>query len=121
MKRIATVLTLLIAILLLSVILEGADECMLSVEKTINTGYSVIKFDGIAYRIFSQAQCQLIFAKVDDRHHRLTVRPLKLGPIMYQEFSIQWGSFPSIPLGLDSADGNDYELDTEAGYAEKTS
>ncbi len=121
--RIATVLSLLIAILLLSAILVGADECMLSMDKTVGSGYSVVKFDGVVYRIFSQAQHYLTFTKVDSRYHRLTVRPVKLGPIptMYQEISIQWGSFPSVPLGLDSAEGNDYELDTETGYAEKVS
>lgn len=121
MKRIATVLSLLIAILLLSTMLVGADECMLSVDKTVGPGYSVVRFDGIAYRVFSQAQFQLIFTKVDDRYHRLTVRPIKLGPIpmVYGAISIQWSSFPSVPLGLDSAEGNDYELDTETGYAEK--
>jgi len=119
MKRIATVMSLLIAILLLSAILGEAEECMLSVDKTVGSGYSIIKFDGIAYRIFSSAQYQLIFSKVDDRIHRLAVVPLKTGPILYEVISIQWGSFPTIPLGLDSADGNDFELDTETGYAEK--
>lgn len=120
MKRIAMVLSLLIAILLLSAILVGADdECMLSVDKTVGPGYSVIKFDGVAYRVFSPAQFQLIFVKVDDRYHRLTVVPVWTGPIMFQVLSIQWGLFPTIPLGLDSADGNDFELDTETGYAEK--
>ena len=119
MKRIATVCSLLIAILLLSAVLVQADECMLSVDKTVAPGYSVVKFDGIAYRIFTTAQYQLVFAKVNDRYHRLTVRPIMIGPIMFQEFSIQWSLFPTIPLGLDSADGNDFELDTETGYAEK--
>ena len=119
MKSIATVLSLLIAILLLSAIPVRADECMLSVDKTVGPGYTVIHFDGIAYRLFSTAQYQLVFTRLDDRYHRLEVRPIKSGPIMYQELSIQWGSFPTIPLDLDSADGNDFELDTETGYAEK--
>jgi hypothetical protein len=121
MKRIATVLSLLIAILLLSAMLVGADECMMSVDKTVGPGYSVVRFDGIAYRIFSQSRFQLTFTKVDDRYHRLSVRPIKMGPIpmQYEGLTIQWGSFPSVPLGLDSAEGNDYELDTETGYAEK--
>ena len=119
MKRIATVISILIAILLLSAVLVQAEECMLSVDKTVGPGYSYVKFDGIAYRIFSTAQFELIFIKIDDRYHQLTVRPIKTGPIMFQELSIQWGAFPTVPLGLDSADGNDFELDTETGYAEK--
>lgn len=119
MKRIATVLSLLIAILLLSSILPQAEECMLSVDKTIGTGYYVVKFDGVTYRLFSTAQFELIFTKVDDRYHMLSVRPIKPEFIMFLELSIQWGSFPTIPLGLDSAEGNDFELDTETGYAEK--
>lgn len=121
MKRIAAVLSLMIAILLLSAVLLGSDECMLSVEKTVRAGYSVIEFDTINYRIYLETKCQLFFTKIDDRYHRLSVRPIKVGPMIFQEMSIQWGSFPTVPLGLDSADGNDYELDTETGYAEKVS
>ena len=119
MKRIATVMSILIAILLLSAMLEGSEQCMLSVDKTVGPGYSTVKFDGIAYRIFSPAQFYLVFTKVDSRYHRLKVIPINSGPMLFQVLSIQWGAFPSVPLGLDSADGNDFELDTETGYAEK--
>jgi hypothetical protein len=121
MKRIATVVSILIAILMLSEMLVGADECMLPVDKTVSSGYSVITFDGITYRIYSQTRLHLTFTKLNDRYHGLTVRPLKLGPIPMwdQEFTVQWNPFPATLLELDSAEGNDYELDTETGYAEK--
>jgi hypothetical protein len=63
--------------------------------------------------------CQLTFFKINDRYHRLRMKPVWNGPIPYMEGSIQWGCFPTSPLGLDSAEGNDFELDTETGYAEK--
>ena len=119
MKGIARGLVLMVAILLLSVVLAPAEECGMPVDKTVAPGFSIVYFDNIAYRIFSPTSCELTFTVIDSRYHALTVRPLKLGPIPYIEISIQWGDFPPVPLGLESGGSNDFELDTETGYAEK--
>ncbi len=121
MKGIARVLPLAIAILLLSAVLVPADEYVMPVDKTVRSGYSVIEFDGINYRVYTPVKCRFIFSKIDDRYHALAIRPVRLDPVPYIEITIQWNVFPTVPLGLDSADGNDFELDTESGYAEKVS
>jgi hypothetical protein len=119
MKGIARILSLTIAILLLSAVLAPAEECGIPVDKTVGPGFSIVEFNNIFYRIYSDASCQLTFTAIDSRYHALTVKPIKLGPMPYCEFSIQWGDFPPVPLGLDSGGSNDFELDTETGYAEK--
>lgn len=121
MKGIARVLPLVIAILLLSAVLVPAQDYVMPVDKTVRSGYSVIEFDGIDYRVFTPVQCLFTFSKIDDRYHSLAIRPAKPGPVPYIEITIQWSVFPTIPLDIDTADGNDYELDTESGYAEKVS
>ncbi len=123
MKGMARVLPLVIAILLLSAALVPAeeDENMIPVDKTVRPGYTYIEFAGIIYRVYTPVKCRFIFSKIDDRYHALAIRPVKPGPVPYIEVTIQWNAFPTIPLGIDSAEGNDYELDTESGYAEKVS
>lgn len=121
MKGIARVLPVVIAILLLSAVLVSAQDYVMPIDKTVRPGYTYIEFDGIHYRVFAPVQCHLTFTKIDDRYHGLAIRPVKPGPVPYIEVMIEWSVFPTIPLGIDSSSGNDFELDTESGYAEKVS
>jgi hypothetical protein len=120
MQGIVGRLSLVISILLISAVLLMAQECALPIDKTVGPGYTSIKFDGRVYRVFSTTAVHLTFSRVNDRIVNLAVKPLKVNfPAPYSELSIQWEPFPTIPLSLDTSGQNDFNLDTETGYAEK--
>ena len=116
--RVGIIPMAVIAALLFST-LASAGEYAIPLDRTIDPGRTSIKFDTRIYDFYTEVSLRLRFEKVDDRHVRLFVKPLAIGVQPYCEFSIQWGCFPPVLLTLGSADGNDYLLDTETGYAEK--
>lgn len=112
----------LTAVLLIGVAmpLAAADERALSTDKTSVSGFSVVRYDGIAYRIFTQETVAVSFGTVDDVRVMLTVKPVSITqPTMMCEVSVQWGFFPPIVLSIDGGGGSSFILNTETGYAEK--
>jgi hypothetical protein len=120
MKGSARVILLVLAVLIFTGSVWAQEENMLPVNKVARSGQTVIKYDGIAYRITSRITLRLTFNKIDDRYVQLKAQPIGGTDVQpFYEFTIQWGLFPANMLTFDSGDGGTYTLDTETGYAEK--
>ena len=110
----------LTAVLLIGVAVPAAaDECALAIDKTVASGVSLVRFDGITYRIFTDKPIAVAFDRVDNVRVQLTVKPIFVQPTMMCEVAVQWGCFPPLVLSLDGGGGSSFLLNTETGYAEK--
>ena len=121
MRRKGVLLTLT-AVLLIGVAMPLAadDERALSTDKTVQSGLSIIRFDGVAYRILAQDRVAISFDSVDDVRVMMAVKPVSITqPTMMCQISVQWGVFPPISLSIDGGGGSYFILNTETGYAEK--
>ena len=114
------ILLALVAVLLLAAPFASAeDDLGLPTDKTSGTTYKLVRFDGVVYRIATDVACELYFHRIDDGHHRLSVKPVDDEPIPFCVVVVQWGLFPPVSLGLGMGGTNDWILGTETGYAEK--
>ena len=88
-------------------------------DKTTGTVYTLIRFDGVIYRVVSEIPCDITFERIDEEHHRVFVATIPDGVISYCEVEIQWGDFPPVVLDIVLGGNNSWLLGIETGYAEK--
>ena len=121
MRGSSKILMALVAVMILAAPFAYAgDDLGLPTDKTSGTTYKLVRFDGVVYRIFTEVTCELYFTRIDDEHHRLTIKTPDKGVLTpFCEVQVQWGSFPPVILGLVVGDTNSWILGTETGYAEK--
>lgn len=119
MKGSVRILTLVILLLLLSSTLASPQQYQLPVNKTVNPGCTSVKFEGRTYRFITQGYYRVTLSSINGRYVGLHVRPINGEVQPFRDISVQWDPFTPVGLSIDSSGGNDYELDTENGYAEK--
>jgi hypothetical protein len=120
MRGSSKILMALVAMMILAAPFARAqDDLALPTDKTSGTTYKLVRFDGVVYRIFAEVPCELYFQKVDSCHHRFYAKPVADTVTPFCEVSVQWGSFPTVSLFLETGGTNSWILGTETGYAEK--
>mgnify|MGYP003572517944 CR=1 FL=1 len=122
MRGSSKILMALIAVIILAApFAKAEDELCLPTDKTAGSTYKVVIFDNVIYRIVTDIPCEMLFYKVDNDHHSLTIKPAgdKVTVTPFCVVSVQWGSFPPLSLGLEIGGSNSWLLGTETGYAEK--
>ena len=95
------------------------DELQISVDKSVSSGASVIKFEGVTYWIYTQGDFYVSFTRIDNNHHRIYVAAKPGLPTPYYPISVQWGIFSPVSLELESGGEDSWLLGLETGYAEK--
>ncbi len=114
------ILMALVAVMILaSPFARAGDDLGLPTDKTSGATYTLVRFDGMVYRIMTQVSCDLFFQRIDDEHHFLSIKPVPDGVTPFCEVVVQWGMFPAVTLGLEAGGTNSWILGTETGYAEK--
>ena len=123
MKGIAGVLFIAVSVLVLS---ASAASAASSIEnqmdvpvKTADSGFQIVQFDGINYRIFTSGTIAVTFERVDSEHHRIFIIAGEGEVLPYSSVYIQWELFPPVCLEIGLGGGGTYLLGTETGYAEK--
>jgi len=98
---------------------SAEDPLGIPVSKDTRPGVTVVKFDGVTYRINTLGHFYLFFQKIDQEHHRVFIIPALGEPMPYDPLLFQWDDFPPVILELLEGDGNTWLLGVETGYAEK--
>lgn len=99
--------------------LWAQDDYCLPLEKQINPGVTVVKYDRIVYSLLAESMLSIKFEKIDAVHVVLHAKPLTEVLPMMTDVIVQWGGFQGISLTLGSSGDNAFILNTETGYAEK--
>lgn len=98
--------------------LLAQEQYSMPLDRVINPVRTAVKYDSNIYTFTCSKPYNVRFEKIDAKRVMLTVKPLdKVTP--YQEISLQWGTFPTVTLSIDSSGGDEFILNSETGYAEK--
>ncbi|MBN1164512.1 MAG: hypothetical protein JXB45_08030 [Candidatus Krumholzibacteriota bacterium] len=109
----------MLALILAATNLSAQIPNGIPLDKQLSPGYSIVKFDGIIYRIYTEGSVRITFRKIDNQHHSVKLIPIGDNVFPFCDVVVQWGCFFPVCLGIDSASGETYILGTETGYAEK--
>ncbi len=121
MRGMMRIFLLAVLVLILASAFASAEGSLAlpTTDKAINSGFTVITFENITYRIFSANSYRIYFERVDVTHNRIFLIPVAGEQIPYYDVYIQWGLFPPVCLDIGAGGEESYLLGSETGYAEK--
>ncbi|MCD6379535.1 hypothetical protein J7M07_03720 [bacterium] len=118
-KSFKVVFAVLLLCVLSTSIVSAQDPMGIPVDVKISGGgCTYVYFNGIMFRIASRGDYYFDFEEYDDEWVSLRIIPYEQKP-EYHPVYIQWGTFDTVVLTLETGDDGIYLLGSETGYAEK--